>query len=150
VFFPNGDRNDYMSDDTFRAILRALVAGDLGRFSYAGQLGVHVRPLNEAEVPGNPQGHELLFGVAGGVRADLGLGRSVVIGPELFGETAFRSFFGGRTTGVECLMSGRLETPVDARRVLRVKGALGGGLHARFGVPEWRMLVALELTGAVR
>jgi len=150
LFFPNGERADYMSDDTFRAILRALLAGDLDRFSYAAQLGWHARTLDEPRVPGNPQGHELLFGVAAGARASLGPKTHVVIGPELFGETALSSFFRGRTTGVECLLGARLETPVDEERVLRIKAALGGGLYARFGAPEWRALLGLELSGSVR
>jgi hypothetical protein len=148
IFFPNGDRDDYMSDDTFRAMLRALWAGDLGRFSYAGQLGVHVRPLNE-NIPGSPRGSELLFGLAVGARAQLSADTSVVIGPELFGETALSGLLHGSTTGVECLIGSRLETPVDSQRTLRVKLALGGGLHPHFGAPEWRALVGLELFGDV-
>jgi hypothetical protein len=147
VFFPNGDREDYMSDDTFRAILRALLAGDLGRFSYAGQLGVHVRPLNESPILGSPLGSELVFGLAVGARAQLSSDTSVVLGPELFGETAFAELFRGHATGLECLVGGRLETPVDNERILRIKLAFGGGLHARFGAPEWRALVGLELSG---
>jgi len=152
VFFPNGDRDAYMSDDSFRAIVRALWAGDLGRFSYAGQLGAHLRQLNDAPIPGSPLGSELVFGLAVGARAQLGPETSVVLGPELFGETAFSELFRGHATGVECLVGGRLETPVDSdnERILRLKLAFGGGLHPRFGAPEWRALLGLELSGHVQ
>ena len=35
-FVPNGDRSDYDTDGTYRAMVRALFAGDIGLFTYAG------------------------------------------------------------------------------------------------------------------
>lgn len=147
LYFPNGDRDAYASDDTFHASVRALLAGDLGLFQYAGQLGVHVRPLNEAPIPEAPRGSELLFGLAAGVRLEITPQTSVLIGPELFGQSAFTRFLRASATGVECLGSARLETPIDGERVLGVKLGIGGGLQARFGTPEWRALLGLELSG---
>src|SRR5208282_3530659 len=100
---------DYTTDGTVRAMLRVLFAGDLATFTYAGQLGVHVRPLDDAPTPGSPQGSELLFGAAGGVRFPAGGSTAVVVGPELFGETAFRSFFQSTATGLEGLLTARVE-----------------------------------------
>jgi hypothetical protein len=147
---PNGERIDYDTDKTFRGMIRALAAGDLGHFSYAGQLGVHIRPLDEAPLPGAPQGSELLFGAAGGARvAECGHGSmAVVVGPEIYGATAFRSFFGSTTTALEGLLTGRLEGTGDHGSQLRLKLGAGGGINQDFGAPEWRVLLAIEVFNA--
>jgi hypothetical protein len=146
VTSPNETRAEYETDGTVRAMGRLLFAGNVGMFGYAGHVGVHVRPLDDAPTPGSPQGSELLFGVAAGPRLPLGKegAMALVVGPELFGETAFRSFFGS-ATGVEGLLSGRVEGTADDGAQLRVKLGIGAGLDARFGVPEWRAIVGIEL-----
>jgi hypothetical protein len=143
LYIPNGKREDYDTDDTFRAMFRALVAGDSGRYSYAAQLGVHVRPLDEASIPGNPQGSELLFGAAGGVRFPLSCA-AITIGPEIFGATALRSFFGWDSTAIEGLASMRFETLGPGRNV-RLKLGVGGGIDPNFGAPEWRVVASVEV-----
>jgi hypothetical protein len=163
LFVPNGPRTTfntdgsysgcaYGTDGTYRAMIRALVAGDVGRFSYAGQLGVHVRPLDDASTPGSPRGSELLFGVAAGARLPVGKRDSTafVVGPEVFGETALRSFLGGSTTGVEGLLTGRLELTGDDGPELRVKLGAGGGLDPSFGAPDGRVVVGIELSDRTR
>jgi hypothetical protein len=146
LIIPSGSRAEYDTDDTVRAMLRALVAGNLDRFSYAGQLGVHLRPLDDAAIPGSPQGSELLFGVAGGARvASFATGTALLLGPEIFGATAFRSFFGSSTTALEGLLTARLEGTADRGRQLRLKLGAGAGLHPDFGAPEWRLVLAIEV-----
>ena len=148
LYVPSGTPAEYVSDDTYRAMLRVLAAGDLGNFTYAGELGVHIRPTDDGSVPGAPRGSELLFGVAGGTRVLFHRGASLVVGPELFGETALKSLFGAATTGVEGLVSARLERSDDADRLgLRLKVGAGGGRDAQFGVPEWRTVVGVEVFG---
>ena len=146
---PNGNRADYDTDGTFRAMIRALFAGDAGLFTYAGQVGVHIRPLDDSPAPGSPRGSELLFGIGAGRK--LPIGRSgnaaLVVGPEIFGETALRSFFGATTTGVEGLLTGRLEQTGDDGPQLRFKMGTGGGIHAHFGAPEWRIAFGIEMSG---
>ncbi|HEY3804858.1 MAG TPA: hypothetical protein VGL61_19735 [Kofleriaceae bacterium] len=146
LYVPNGKREDYDTDDTFRAMFRALVAGDAGRYSYAAQLGVHVRPLDESSIAGDPQGSELLFGVAGGARLPLPCA-AITIGPEIVGATAFRSFFGWDTTAIEGLLSARFETLGPGRNV-RVKLGIGGGIDPNFGAPEWRAIASVEVFAA--
>lgn len=143
---PNTFTSEYITDGTFRAMGRALVAGDIGRFSYAGQLGAHLRPRDDAPAPG-PQGSELLFGVAAGSRFAVGdAGKlALVVGPEIWGESAFRSLFGQNTTGVEGLMTGRVEGTANSGPQVRVKLGLGAGLDQRFGAPQWRLVLAVEL-----
>jgi hypothetical protein len=147
LYVPNGDRADYFSDDTFRGMVRVLFAGDVGRFIYAAHVGVHIRPLDQSSTPGSPMGSELLFGVAGGAKLAVGRRRSwaVVVGPEIFGATAFRSFFGANGTALEGLLSGRFEGTGNDKPQLRFKLGLGAGLNRNFGAPEWRLVVAVEL-----
>jgi hypothetical protein len=137
----------YDTDGTVRGMLRVLVAGDKGLFTYAGQLGVHIRPLDDAPAPGSPRGSELLFGFAAGARFPVGhsKGAAVVVGPEVYGETAFSSFLSATATGVEGLLSGRWEGTADDGLQLRVKLGTGGGLNQHFGAPEWRLVFGIEV-----
>jgi OmpA-OmpF porin, OOP family len=143
---PNTNRSEYITDGTLRGMTRLLFAGDVGMLGYAGQLGVHIRPLDDAPVPGSPQGSELVFGLAAGPRFPLGKAKklSLVVGPEVYGETAFRNFFGS-ATGLEGLMTGRIEGTADDGPQVRIKLGVGGGLDAKFGAPEYRMVFAIEL-----
>ena len=144
LFVPFGNRNDYDTDGTFRAMLRALVAGDRGLLTYAAQLGVHIRPLDDSPTPGSPEGSEFLFGAAAGVKLPVRCW-TAVIGPEVFGATAFRSFFGSDGTAIEGLLSSRLEGPIDEKRSIRIRLGLGGGIHQQFGAAEWRMILGVEI-----
>ncbi len=146
LIVPSGFRVDYDTDDTFRGMIRALFAGDVGLFTYAAQLGVHIRLVDEA-APGSPKGSEMLFGAAGGVRLPVGPRRAwaVIVGPELFGATAFRSFFGGSATAFEGLLSGRIEGTRSDVLQIRVKLGVGAGLNPQFGAPEWRLVAGIEV-----
>ena len=150
LFVPNGNRADYVTDGYYRGMGRVLFAGDLGGVSYAGLCGVHIRPLDDSPTPGSPQGSELLFGVAAGPRLELGSGAALVVGPEVYGETAFRRFLAGPTTGLEALLTGRVEGELDNGMQLRAKLGAGGGLHPDYGAPEWRTVVSVEVAGRAR
>ncbi len=141
---PGDTRANYLTDGIVRAMFRALFAGDGGSYRYAAQLGVHVRPLNEWPIPGGPDGSELLFGAAIGKRFDVGPRWAFVVGPEVFGETAFVSFFGRTTTGVEGLLTGRFEGTGQGAQT-RFKLGVGAGLDPQFGAPEWRIVLSVEL-----
>jgi hypothetical protein len=145
LIFPSGNRADYVSDARYRAMFRFLAAGDAGAYTYAGQLGVHVRPLNEAPVPGSPNGSEFLYGISGGRKFAGPSGWAVVAGPEIFGETAFRSFFSGET-GTEALLTGRLEQTGTGRN-LRIKLGVGHALEQNFGAAQWRIVFGVEMFG---
>ena len=145
LLFPAGNRADYLTDGTFRGMVRFLAAGDAGRYSYAGQLGAHIRPLNDSPAPGSPNGSEFLFGVSGGRRFSVRPRWVAIVGPEFYGETAFHSFFNGET-GVEGLLTTRFEGTGEGRR-LRFKVGIGHGIDQHFGAPEWRILFGVELFG---
>ncbi len=143
---PSGDRVDYVTDGTYRGVILSSFAGDHGALTYAGQLGVHLRPLDVPSIPGGPRGSELLFGLAVGARLPFGP-TAIVVGPEVFGETALRSAFGAQSTGVEGLLSLRVEGTAEDGPQLRARVGVGAGLDPRFGAPEWRMVFGVELFG---
>jgi hypothetical protein len=145
LIFPSGNRADYVSDARYRAMFRFLAAGDAGAFTYAGQLGVHVRPLNDAPVPGSPNGSEFLYGISAGRKFAGPSGWVVIAGPEIFGETAFRSFFSGET-GTEALFTGRFEQTGTGRN-LRIKLGAGHALEQDFAAAQWRIVFGVELFG---
>jgi hypothetical protein len=145
LFVPSGNSADYETDGTYRGMVRLLAAGDVGSFTYAGQLGAHIRPLDESPTPQGPQGSELLFGVAGGLKAPLGSSAAVIVGPEIWGESAFKSLFGGSTTGLEAMLTSRIEGTGDDGGQVRVKLGSGGGLNPQFGAPEWRFVLGVEI-----
>ena len=144
LIFPSGARADYVSDGRYRGVLRLLAAGDAGAFTYAGQLGVHVRSLNDAPVPGSPHGSEFLYGISGGRRFAAASDWTLIAGPEIFGETAFNSFFDGET-GTEALFTGRLEQ-TRAEHNLRIKLGVGHALQQDFGAAQWRVVFGIELS----
>ncbi len=150
LLIPAGDRVDYVTDATYRGVAQLLVAGDVGRFCYAAQLGVHLRPLDDAPIVGSPRGSELLAGVAAGMRWPLGRDQALVAGPELFGQSAFAALLGNHSTGLEALLSARFEGAADVVTSLHVKLGVGAGLHPDFGVPEWRAVVSFELQSRPR
>lgn len=148
LVFPSGARSDYVSDARYRGVLRLLAAGDHRAWSYAGQLGVQLRPLVDKAVPGGPDGHEFLFGAGIGHKTSLNKSWALVAGPEFLGETAFHAFFNG-ATGVEGLMTARFERS-GQRRNVRVKVGIGHGIVQHFGAPEWRVLAGVEIFGHQR
>ncbi len=145
LFVPFGNRADYHTDHTFRGMLRALFAGDASCFAYAGQLGVHIRPLDDSPTPGSPQGSELLFGLAAGAKVRAA-NWAVVVGPEIYGATAFRSFFRSNGTAPEGLLTARFEGALDGELQSRIKLGVGAGLRQP-GASQWRLLVAVEIFG---
>jgi hypothetical protein len=146
LYIPSGLTSEYITDGTYRAMFRALVAGDVGLFTYAAQLGVHVRPLDTSPQPDSPRGSELLFGVAAGARVPLERGAlDFVVGPEVFGASAFSALFGGDTTSLEALLSARLEGTATSGPQLRAKLGAGLGIVDSLGAPEWRAVAGIEI-----
>jgi hypothetical protein len=146
LFALNGTQADYDSDGTWRGIVRAEVAGDTGAYSYAAYAGVHIRTLDDASIPGSPRGSEFVFGAGGGVATRVGNWRAV-IGPEVFGATAFEAAFGDNTTALEALASGRIEQVTGKGRQIRLRLGIGAGLDPEFGAPQWRILAGIEMFG---
>ena len=145
LIIPSGERADYVTDARYRGMFRFLAAGDAGALSYAGQLGVHIRPLNDAPAPGSPNGNEFLYGISGGRRFALSSNWTAIAGPEIYGETAFNSFFSGET-GTEALLTGRFDKTGTGRN-LRLKVGLGHALVQNFGAAQWRVVFGVEVFG---
>jgi hypothetical protein len=70
-----------------------------------------------------------------------------IVGPELYGASAFHSFLGASTTAFEALASARVEGTREGHANLRVKLGVGGGLNHHFGAAEWRVVAGVELFG---
>ena len=157
LFVPSGERANYATDATYRSLLRLQFAGDWGMFNHAGFVGAHVRPRDDtpkldSPMLGGPRGSEFVFGLAAATRFALSKsgGSNIGVGPEFFGETAFKSAFGKYTTAVEALLSSHL-TYLDAHGAqVRFKVGAGRGLNTQFGAPTWRMVLALEISDRVR
>jgi hypothetical protein len=145
LWIKSGEEQDYVTDGTYRGMVRLLIAGDVSGFTYAGHVGVHIRPRDDGGVPGAPRGSELLFGVAGGAKLPLGETYRAVLGPEVFGATAFNGFFKSETTTAEALLSGRIEGVGSTGEQLRVKLGAGAGLSSNFATPAWRVLFQIEI-----
>jgi hypothetical protein len=146
LLFPSGERSDYLSDARYRGMLRFLAAGDRGLFAYAGQVGIHLRSLNDSPAPDSPAGNEFMFGSSIGRKFSFGRGWNGLVGPEFYGETAFSSFFDKERTALEGQLTTRLErTGYPARFKLGV----GHGIVQHFGAPEWRVLFGVELFGQI-
>ena len=128
-------------------MVRVLFAGDVAWLAYAGNLGVHIRPRDDGGVPGAPRGSELLFGAAAGAKLPIGESLRAVIGPEVFGATAFNGFFQSGTTSAEALLSGRIEGRGGTGPWLRVKLGAGVGLGSSFGTAAWRVMLQIEMFG---
>lgn len=145
LYLPSGNLFEYDTDNNYRGMIRLLLAGDIKAFTYAAQLGVHIRTRDDTPVPEAPQGSELLFGAAAGVRYPLFGQTFVVVGPEVYGATAFAAPFGGGTTAFEGLLGARIEGRADHVSQVRVKLGLGAGLNEHFGTPSWRIVFAVEM-----
>ena len=145
LWIPSGVSNEYVTDGTYRGMVRLLLAGDVGVFTWAGQLGVHVRPRDDGGVPGAPRGSELLFGAAAGAKLFAGEASRTVVGPEVYGATAFAGFFKPETTSAEALLSARWEGTGGTGPQLRVRLGAGLGLGTQFGTPSWRVLLGIEV-----
>jgi hypothetical protein len=135
IIFPNGTRADYVSDETMRAMFRLLFAGDIGKFTWAAHAGLHLRTQWD--------GPEFIFGAAPGVRFPIGEAKrwAYVVGLEIFGETALRH----ADTGVEGLLSMRLERLAEDAPHLRFKLGFGPGFDPSFGSPSFRLVFSIEL-----
>jgi hypothetical protein len=145
LWIPSGETREYLSDGTYRGMVRLLLAGDVGAFTWAGQLGVHVRPRDDGGVPGGPRGSELLFGAAAGAKLFVGEASRTVVGPEVYGATAFAGFFKPETTSAEALLSARWEGTGGTGPQLRVRLGGGLGLGTQFATPAWRVLLGIEV-----
>ena len=146
LWIPSGPVEQYVSDGTYRGMVRVLFAGDVAWLAYAGNVGVHIRPRDDGGVPGAPRGSELLFGAATGAKLPIGESNRVVIGPEVYGATAFNGFFQSGTTSAEALLSGRIEGTGSGPQI-RVKLGAGVGLGSSFGTPAWRVVFQIEMFG---
>jgi outer membrane protein OmpA-like peptidoglycan-associated protein len=141
LWFPTGSRDGYVSDGTFRLAPRALVAGDVGPFTYAAKVSFEYRP-HDPDFGTSQLGSTLGFAAAAGVRA---VDKKLTIGPEIFGDTVVTNdAFSKRNTPFELLIGGHYQAG-------DVKFGLGAGpgLTVGYGSPAFRMLASAEWAPAI-
>ncbi len=135
LWLPTGDEDRFAGDGKVRGQPAAIVSGEIGRFAYALNTGVHLRP--ERHFAATDSESELAFGAAVGL---LLANRKLSIGPELYGSTTFDEAFERDTTNMEAILGARLRVgPV-------VLGAgAGPGLTRGLGTPSLRALLSLTV-----
>jgi OOP family OmpA-OmpF porin len=137
AWMPTGARAGYSGDGKFRIAPQLLLAGDVGRFSYAGRLGYTWRQ-RETRLGEVTVGSTADFGVALGYSF---LDGRLVVGPELFGSTraSRREFFDGNDTPLEILLGAQYRG--DG---FRASLGVSKGLTQGMGTPTFRVLGGVE------
>lgn len=135
VWAPSGQQSQWASDGAWRARPRAIVAGSIGIFAYAAQLGILFR-RSESLAKAPAIGDAVSFSAAAGVR----LGERVTMGPELLGGALFADPLGKSATPLEILVGSHW---LIADRV-RVGAGVARGLTDGVGAAEWRGLLDAE------
>lgn len=141
---PTGAQDSYAGDGSVRVLPHALVAGDVGLFTYAAKAGVTIRGLDESYDNGQV-GTELDLGGAAGLRlAD----RKLVAGPEVFMRSVFTSgaFFSKKATPVEGLLGAHYTIGND----WRAGAGVSTGFTEGYGTPVFRGIVSLEWTPGMK
>jgi outer membrane protein OmpA-like peptidoglycan-associated protein len=137
---PTGDDQAYTGDGSgeVRVGPRAMIAGDVGAFTYAARVAEVYRSSGQTIQGLGTIGSEFQFGAAAGLRvAD----KHLTIGPEVYGATVTQGdVFAKRTTPVELLVGGHYHAGGGFR--LGLGG--GPGLTRGVGEPEVRLLASVE------
>jgi outer membrane protein OmpA-like peptidoglycan-associated protein len=141
LWLPTGNRSQWAGDGEVRLKPRVMVAGDVGMFTYAGSVGVNIRPRQEDFPPG-AIGHELNITLAGGVKV---LDKTLTVGPEAWGSTIFNHFFEKKETPLEI---GAGAHYLIANQIRVGFGALGGPVRA-YSNPAYRLIAMAEWAPAV-
>jgi hypothetical protein len=133
---PTGRQRQWIGDGEFRARPRVMVAGDVGMFTYAGQLAVTWRSRDET-IGFGAVGSDVVVTAAAGAKL---LDRNLVVGPELWASSTFGDFFGKKTTPVEAALGAHYL----AWNELRFGLGAGAGLTRAFGSPVVRYMASIE------
>jgi hypothetical protein len=137
LFLPTGDTGSYTSDGGVRFWPRLMAAGDHRRaISWAGSLGVHVRPEHGCGCDLSP-GTELTLGLAGSWR----FSPRWRAGPELYASKAITGPFASRASlPVELLLAGHFAI----RPSWNLSFGLAPGLTRGAGAPAFRGVIGLQ------
>jgi outer membrane protein OmpA-like peptidoglycan-associated protein len=129
---PTGEQSQWTSDGVFRVRPRMMLAGEIGAFVWAAQIGAQARGGTRSELDAS---------AAAGVR----LQRTVVVGPEVIASTTFEDAFAKATTPIEALFGAHWLIDGTAR----LGGGIGAGLTDGIGAPSWRAVFSLEWSPAI-
>ncbi len=141
AFVPSGSPDAYTGDGNPRLHPRLSVAGQMGLFQYAAQVGGHFRFRDDLAYGrdygnGGRVGHEFTFQIAAGLR--LANGR-VTVGPELYGRKSAQDT-DGQSSPVEALLGGHFGITEN----VRLSAGVGAGITKSYGAPVVRGIFGLE------
>jgi OmpA-OmpF porin, OOP family len=137
VFVPTGRTQAFNSDGGVRVWPRLAVAGDHGRFAWAGRVGVQIRPSDSCGCNLAP-GTEVDGALAGGWRPRDGW----LVGPELDWSHTIAGGTGALRSGtpLELLLGGHYA----ATPTWTFTAGLGHGLTDGAGTPELRLVAGAQ------
>jgi OmpA-OmpF porin, OOP family len=135
LFVPTGKASLYDGDGEVRALPRLSAAGDLGMFVYGATVGVLAKAAG-GDFAGNPNGSQLVLGASAGLRL---IDKKLVVGPELYGATAFNGFFDKESSPLEGLLGAHYSL-----EPFRLGAAVGPGLSRGYGSPAARVVGSIE------
>jgi OOP family OmpA-OmpF porin len=124
LFVPTGSTQSFTGDGGFRFWPKLMLAGEKGRFIWAAQLGIHLRPRDSCGCDLAP-GSELSLGAAVGWQ----ISQRVLARAELYGSDGLSSggAFGKASPPAEILMSGRIALTPRWRLDVGVAPGLSNG-----------------------
>lgn len=141
-YLPTGSPASYTGDGMVRGGGNVAVAGDVGTFTYAANLGLHIRPeLSGPAAEG--LGVEVRYGAAAGLRV---LDGHLVLGPEIFGAVVVSNAANevtARSTPLEGVMGAHV-TLGRAWTRFRIGAGAGAGLTRGLGTPRARAFLDFE------
>jgi outer membrane protein OmpA-like peptidoglycan-associated protein len=135
VFVPAGGTSAFTGDGAWRVWPRILMAGDIRTFSWAAQLGFHVRPSDKCDCSLTP-GNELTAAVSAGVRPS----PQVLIGPEVTLSSATAHLAHAVASPVELLLGAHF----GVAQGWTLSAGVGPGLTDGLGSPALRAVVGLQ------
>ncbi len=130
---PTGSRRNYLGDGVTGVEPRALAAGSVGIFEYAGQAGVLLR--GDTDVAGVGFGHELRLTAAAGLRL---VDRKLLLGPEVMVAVPLQSG-GGNGSAAEGHIGAHYTLPAG----FKVGAGVGIGFVNAVGTPDQRFLLSI-------
>lgn len=140
VFAAIGQETKFTSDGLARVSGRLMAAGQLGKFTYATEMGL-LWHAERDDFVGQPFGTDLTFGAAAGLSLMDG---SIHLGPELMGSTVVSDsgtgFLEGTSTPIELDFGAKFLLA----GAIRLGAAIGTGLTSGLGTPKLRLLASLE------
>jgi outer membrane protein OmpA-like peptidoglycan-associated protein len=134
AWLPTGVRSQFTGDGSARIAPQALVAGDVGFFTYAARLALVYRARDDVYA-GSALGSEITGAAAAGWKTRNG---RLVVGPEIFASAVVTGT--ERSSPAEALLG----VHYDVAGEVRIGAGIGTGITRGYGTPQPRALFSFE------